>query len=559
MTGFFPLLRLQLLSRFADFKPQNIKTAMKEKRGRTIGMFIAILFLIVYMGGILFFLEQKALDILEKYGWQEMLITLAVMLTTVGTLIMAFFFILSSLYLGRDAAYIAALPVKTRTVLSAKLTQVWVSETLIDAVILLPACIQYGIRVGVDAGFYLRMILVWLTVAMIPIAIISFVSALLIRISALWKHRELVATVGGIIFFIAYMFLMMNIGSVTGNSAESGEMLENFFLSYSTRIDSMTNLFPPAKWAIEGLVGNQGSGDWAQLALYVAVSIGAMALTIWLLGYVYRKLSLLQTEAPVAQGKKGVQKGAFRTNDAFKANVKREFTQIIRVPSYAMNILPIAIMPLVMTIMMTVIVGRNVGDNGESLGMLFEQMPRAAIMGILTAVMAYMAGMNPALSTAVSREGKGHDFLIGLPIEPRTLIRAKFTVGYGLSLGGVLLASIALIIIFPAAALEVVLAFILCALYCYANSAMALSHDIKHPKLTWVTEQEAVKQNYGVLLSMLISWGILLTLGAGAFFMINAGWDLWIVFGILAAILIVLCWFTRKKMYQATDKYYCKQ
>ena len=72
MTGFFPLLRLQLLSRFADFKPKNIKTAMKEKRGRTIGMFIAILFLILYMGGLLIFLEQKALDVLEKYGWQEM-------------------------------------------------------------------------------------------------------------------------------------------------------------------------------------------------------------------------------------------------------------------------------------------------------------------------------------------------------------------------------------------------------------------------------------------------------------------------------------------------------
>ena len=50
MTGFKALLRLQLLSRFADFKPKNLKTALKEKKGRTIGMFIAILFLVVYLG-----------------------------------------------------------------------------------------------------------------------------------------------------------------------------------------------------------------------------------------------------------------------------------------------------------------------------------------------------------------------------------------------------------------------------------------------------------------------------------------------------------------------------
>ena len=55
MKSFIALLRLQLLSRYADMKPRNLKTALKEKKGRTIGMFIAILFLVVYVGGMLFF------------------------------------------------------------------------------------------------------------------------------------------------------------------------------------------------------------------------------------------------------------------------------------------------------------------------------------------------------------------------------------------------------------------------------------------------------------------------------------------------------------------------
>ena len=32
MTGFFALLRLQLLSRFADLKPKNLKKAFAENR-----------------------------------------------------------------------------------------------------------------------------------------------------------------------------------------------------------------------------------------------------------------------------------------------------------------------------------------------------------------------------------------------------------------------------------------------------------------------------------------------------------------------------------------------
>ena len=54
MTGFFALLRLQLLSRFADLKPRNFRNALKEKKGRTIGMAILIVFLVIYLGAMLF-------------------------------------------------------------------------------------------------------------------------------------------------------------------------------------------------------------------------------------------------------------------------------------------------------------------------------------------------------------------------------------------------------------------------------------------------------------------------------------------------------------------------
>ncbi|MBQ6060995.1 MAG: hypothetical protein IJL36_06080 [Clostridia bacterium] len=554
MTGFFPLLRLQLLSRFADMKPKNLKTAFKEKRGRTVGMFIAVLILIVYMAGFLYFIEKKALDLMMPMGMGDVIVSLSVVLATGATLIMAFFFVMSSLYMGRDAAYIAALPVKSRTVLSAKLAQVWVSETAIDAVIILPACIQYGIRAGMPADFYLRMVIVWLTAAILPVAIISLVSALVIRISALWKHREIIATVGGIAFFIGYMFLMMNVGQITGDAADGGEMISQLILSNTARIQSMTGLFPPAAWAAEGILGN-----WAKLGLFVLVSIAAIALVIWILGYPYRKLSLLVTETPAASAKGGIRKGAIREGNAYLANVKREFKQILRVPSYMMNIIPICFMPLLFVIMMTVIVGSKIGDEGESLQVIFSTLNPALVMGILAAMMAYVGGMNPALSTAVTREGKGHDFLIGLPVSGRTLIKAKFTVGCGLSLLGMLAATIALVIVFPAARLEAILAFVLCALFVYAAACIALTHDIKHPKFNWTTEQEAVKQNFGVMISMLVSWGILILLAVGTYFMISAGWGIWPVFMILASALAVLCVALRAHMYKTVDKYYTKQ
>ena len=508
MTGFFALLRLQLLSRFADLKPRNFRNALKEKKGRTIGMAILIVFLVIYLGAMLFIVENKILDILMKMGTPDMLISMVVTLATVGTLIMSFFFVLSSLYLGRDAAYLAALPLKSRTILSAKLTQVWISETCIDALLLLPACILYGVKVGVDAGFWLRLIPVWLLIALLPICIIAFVGSLIIRVSALWKHREMVMTVGGIALMVGYMILMMNLGGATGDSVESGEMLQRFMMDNTARIEGMTSMFPPAAWAAKGLLGK----DYGQFALWIAVSLAAPVITVWLLGYVYRKLSLLQTETPEGGKRKLTGRESFSAGSQFSACCKREIMSILRTPSYATNILPISFMPLLMVIMMFVI-GNRAGGSGETLNTVMEKLNPALIMSILAAVLAYMAGMNPALSTAVTREGKGHGFLTALPIPAKTIIGAKFAVGFSLALIGVLAASVAVIIIFPKFAVQAILAFILCVLFSYVNSVLALNRDIRKPRLDWVTEQEAVKQNFGVLISMLISWGILIALG----------------------------------------------
>ena len=562
MSAFFALLKLQLLTRYADLKPKNLKNALKDKRGRTVGMMIAVIFLFVYLGVILYIIETKALDFLtvnqqgagvEIADPRNLLVILAVMLSTVGTLVMAFFFIMSSLYLGRDATFLASLPIRPRMLMGAKLTQVWISETLIDAVIMLPACILYGTRVGETPDFYLRMVIVWLLVAVLPICIAAFLSAFLIRISALWKHREVILTVGGVVLFIAYMFLMMNVGGITGSGSDSQEMIGKFLMDNASRIAGMTSLFPPAGWAVKGLLG-----DWGQLALFAAVSIAGAALLVWGLGFFYRKLSLLQSETPLATGKKGIQKGSIREGNAFRANVKRELLTILRVPSYAVNILPISFMPVMLIVMMGVMFNRSAGtEGGAALGELMKNLNPAIVMCIMAAAVAYMAGMNPALSTAVTREGKGHDFIKSLPVSAKTLIHAKLAVGYGLVCIGVVGAFIALLVIIPGFVPEALLALVLVLLFCFACACFALSRDVKKPKLDWVTEQEAVKQNFGVLISMLVSWAVLIALAGIGYVLIGVlGWGTIPVFAVLGAVLAALCYGTYRLLMKNVNKYY---
>ena len=141
MTSFFALLRLQLLSRYADLKPKNLKAEFKNNRGRSVFKILGVIVLVIYLAVFLYFMEKTILDVLIQMGMPDLLLSMAVTLTMLGTLVMSFFFIMSSLYFGRDSAFIAALPVRPRTVLSAKLCQVWISEVGFSLIIVMPAAI----------------------------------------------------------------------------------------------------------------------------------------------------------------------------------------------------------------------------------------------------------------------------------------------------------------------------------------------------------------------------------------------------------------------------------
>ena len=553
MNGFSALLRLQLLSRLADLKPQNIRAQLKEKKGKTVGMIFAYAFLILYLGGFLIFLENMLLDqMLLPLGIPDMLLIMAVTIAMISTLIMSFFFIMSSLYFGRDAAFIAALPVKPRTVLAAKLTQVWISETLIDAIFILPACVMYGIKAeGVDALFYLRMLLVWACVAVLPIAVVSLLSTMLIRLSALWKRREMVVTVCGLLLLVAYMFLCMNIGSITGSS-DAEEMIQQFFLSNQARIESVTRVFPPAGWAAKGL-----SGDWGQLILFMACCVLAAAFVWWLLGFSYQRLSMLQSETPAVGRKGGAKNASFAGGSAFRACVKREIYQLLRVPAYATNILPIALMPALMVAMMVLSFNRAGAADGETADALLGSLNPGAVLAVLTAIMAFMAGMNNFLSTAVTREGRGHQFLCALPIPARTSVMAKMAVGFGLSCLGCALAAVMVAVFLPAFIPQAVMAFVLCCLFAYLTGALSLASDVRSPKLDWLTETEAIKQKSGALIGMLLSWGILIALGAVSYLLLSNGAGMYLYFAVMAVILLAGAAACHAYLIKTADAKYC--
>ncbi len=549
MKEYAALMRLQLLSRYADYKPEHIREQLKEKDRKKLWRLFGAVILIIYLLVILITVENALLKALIPMGLADLLMSLAVGMGVLGTLVMAFFFVMSALYFNRDAVQLASLPIRTRTLLSARLTQVWVSETMVNAMILLPAGILYGIRTGVDGLYYVRLAVVWLTLSILPIMIVSWISTLLIRLSALWKRREMIATVSGIILLIAYMIFCFNMGSIMGGDEEASEMVARFLASQQGRIESMFVFFPPLRWAVKGLMGDGG-----QLLLFAAVSLAAAALTVLGIGTVYRRLSLLQGETNAEPIRKVRSSNAYGSSSVLAACCRREWKSIARVSTYAVNTFPTAFMPVFMIVAMYFGIVRGGGLDTASLAEAANQFPQALIVGIMTAVMAYMMGINPAAATAVTREGRGHDLYKSLPIDPAVNVQAKLLVTFGISVAGALAGTIALMILLPMFVPHALMAFVLCVMFGFATTALSLGRDVRHPRLDWVTEQEAIKQSSGSLMGLLISWGLLVALGIISYFLIAANMSMYLYVLIMAVILAVICWLSYRKLIKSAEE-----
>ena len=149
--------------------------------------------------------------------------------------------------------------------------------------------------------------------------------------------------------------------------------------------------------------------------------------------------------------------------------------------------------------------------------------------------------------------------MIALPVPARTHILSKMAVGYTLSAGGAIMASVVLIIAMPAVAVPVLLALALALVFVYGCSCLALTRDIRKPRLDWVTEQEAVKQSFGVLISLLIGWAGLGILGVITYLLIDKlHLTLYPLFGVLFALLAVFAFLAHRRMMRVGEEYYFK-
>ncbi len=539
-------LRLLLKDRLMAWNPASRQRAGQSK-GKAVASFIGycVLFLMLY--AMLVALEVLLYRAFSSIGEPATMLALVFLLCTILTLFTSFFFVLSTLFFSKDVEFVSALPISSRGLFASKLLMICTSEAGIALAVCLPAILLYGIGQGMSVGYYLRALLIIPFVPMAPITLVTLLSFLLIRASALWKRREGLTTVMTFVFLGLYMWAVMGFNARVNSSDE--ESMTAFMVQFITKqrqlLDMLVGFYPPIRWIVNALTmgGFAAAGWWFLFALGSAAVLAGFG---WLLGGSYQRLAIKQSEVRARLNAGTKRKiGAEKQRTPLRTLYRREIKEIFSSPTYAVNSLSTAVVVPMMLVVMFFGMRENMAEL-SSLSGLLALVPKPLYVAISAAAFAIACTMNMAAGPTISREGKRHEFYKTLPVPSRTMMAAKLAMGLTIDLICIAPILLLLLIALPGYAAQTLLALLIGLLYGIASTTFSIVLDASRPRYGWKTETEAMKQSTNGAISMFASMGAAAALGFGCFGLTRLGLTLSLSLGgvarAIALIAALLVW-----------------
>ncbi len=519
MKNWWILTRVMVSNMTASMNPFNAAYDSQQKKSRAVMRAIGVAMIMLMAIGSVVYIEyliykvltapaELDLPVLPLQKQLALLPGLAIFISMMFTMVMGLFQGLSELFQGKDAPFLAVLPLTSRAIFAARMTTLYISEMLVNLLICVPAFVLYGIGQGSAWPVILTGLPVLLCLPLIPLAVVALVSSLLMRVSFVAKHRE------ALTMFLSAALAIAYAAAVTLNNASSGNPAENLMplLLEDGLVDVVLKRFPPAMWAVKGL-----GGDVPLLLLFIGVSAACTAAVIMLVGPGYLEQALSATERTVTHR---AVRGAFRWNrgGAFKALHSLEWKEILRTPAWSYNaLLGVVMFPLMIGIGLFAGLSNADVDGGLDFfrGIVRQPENCAYVILISAAVLCMGSMVNPAVSTAISREGGRWPFALTLPVRQETRFLAKMMVGLEINVVCILMIAVVGTVLIGVPVLWMLAACAIAMLVGTAAAAGSLWVDAMRPQLVWSSEMEAIKKNFNQIFGMLL-WMALMALCAAA-------------------------------------------
>lgn len=529
MSKFFQLVKVFLLQRFRPI-------GEKDKK-KTITTLIILGVCLIPVAVMMFIAFISIGQLAAEQGALREMITYLTLAAQVVVLIFGISSVLNIIYLSKDNILLLAMPISPKMSFAAKLTYVYINETIANLAITLIALIPFGIGAHVAWWYYLQVILVTLLTPLLPLLIASIIAIPLMYLVSFLKNKGVGATIVYLIIFIVcfggyYYFVFSLTSDITDETAAIIQMMQT--LSTSAKY-----LYP--EYLLAGSLLATTFGEYCICTFgSIGIHLGLLVFSVLIASAVYRTSVSKQLEIPKSSKKEVVEK-EYKRKGKVAALLRNDLRAILRDSSVGTScLMSMIIMPVLAAVM--------------SFGMTYtegtETVDVSGVMPVLYCIIFSFicASCNYVSTSSFSREGTKFFLYKAMPISGNALSKEKSLISTILIVIACFVTAIVLYFVSGLTIIEALLFFVITALWSVGTSNVQVLLDLKNPRLYWNTFIEGCKNNPSQLWGMLVSvihaavmfgvGGIFVMLGATAAYptFVPLGWSMLILFGVCYAV-----------------------
>ncbi len=520
------LLKKQIAEVFKSYFYDAKRNRMRSKGAIAAYIVLFIIIMVGLLGGIFTGLSLSMCSGLVSagMGWMYFL-----MMSIIAILIGAFgsvFNSYSSLYLSKDNDLLLALPIPVRTIMAARLLNVYLMGAMYSATVMIPALIVYWFVTGAA----MQQIICGILLLLIETVIVMLLSCLLgwvvAKISLKLKNKSFITVLISLVcvglYYLIYFKANTLINTILLNAESYGEKIRG--ISYGFY-----------------LFGRVGEGDWLATVIYTGVT-ALLFVIVW--SAVTRSFLRIATSGGSTKKVRYVEKPV-REKSTSGALLGKEFARFSTSPSYMLNC-GIGILFIPVSGVLLLVRGREIC---EMLNEALTGRPDSAAIMVCT-MLCMLVSMNDIAAPSISLEGKNLWILQSLPVSAKTVLRAKASVQMILTGIPLLFAVICAAVAVPASWTVRILICVMPLIYALFSALYGMMIGVKMPILNWTNEIAPIKQSGAVTIVLFSSWGFSILL-AGIYLLIGyrAGAALYLLFWAFlyaVASLLLLHWLDTK-------------
>lgn len=510
------------------------KKSKKESstRGSVFGFLFVMLFCVTCIGGPVIYLLN---DILKVYDLSELILSFVLPLGAITTIIFGVFSITSVFYFNKDSESLLPLPIKSSELLMSKFIASLISEYFILIMFIFPVIIGVGIGVNASLLYYLYSLIIFILMPIIPSIIMAIIIMLANKIFNFGKKKDLfmyVMTGLILIFSFAYSFGL----EVILSSEEDSALFDLLSGDSKGYLNFTKLLFPLFNSATYSLVHYKEFLGLASIMTFIGLNI----LFIVVLYFVGDKLYVkgLTKDGGRKQNKKEKTDTIYRKSSTGVIGelIKKEWISIKRTPIFMLNtVISNLIFPVIFIGSFLLGMGNESDLNLAD----FINFSSSGVFVIVIGILILFCSMANAASSAISREGNSAYVMKIIPISYKKQMDAKVYFSTIIDVIALIMLEIAAFV-FIKLPLNYLLINIPIIIALLIINYISLILDLRKPKLDWMEESEAVKQNFNVFLSMLISLiisGLIIALGVAS---MDSNINIYLMFALISVILLLV-------------------